>query len=352
MNSRVDVIVACHSPDRPLGRAVNSILGGNPEARPVVVSHNIDAETLRQHHPELNSPRVQVLELHDGIPSPSGPFNYGIAQSSAEFVSIMGSDDCLDAGAVAHWLDFADRWQADAVITRLVRGDQRVLVRSPAIRPLHTGLRDVVRDRLSYRSAPLGLVRRRAVDELNLVLTPGARNGGDLAFVTRLWSLGRIVYAAGGPGYVEMSGAADRVTGVMKSVDEELQPVVELVGSDWFVALPSRTRRAVAVKLLRRNIMDSIVKRRRESWEPPELRRLAEIVTLVFDSAPHLSRLLSCRERRLFQAVSGAPGNQLTRAADAAKEYRHPAALVGLHPESWVHPAGPLRYAFAGALMR
>lgn len=349
---RVDVIIAAHSDQRPVGQAAASVVRGNPEAHCVVVAHNLPAAEIARAIPEDVRAEVEILELPDGIPSPSGPFNHGIAVSEAEFVSILGSDDHLDPGAVANWLTHADRSNADAVITRLVRGGERVLVRSPMVRPTRRGRMDIVRDRLPYRSAPLGLVRRSAVADFRLELTPGARSGGDLEFVTRLWALGRVVYAGTGPGYVEMPGAQDRVTHVMKPVGEELDAAMQLVASSWFRKQPARVRRAVAVKLLRRNLVDTIRKRTGSEWSATETRDLAEIARAFLGAAPHTRALLSSRERALLTAVQEEQPATFPTLVARAKNYRSLTALIGPHPASAFHPAGALRFALAGAAMR
>ncbi|HZK05371.1 MAG TPA: hypothetical protein VFC82_05910 [Actinomycetaceae bacterium] len=352
-DARVDVIIAAHSPARPVARAACSIADGNPEARAVVVCHNTSVESVAVTMSGDLAARVTFLELNDGIPSPSGPFNHGIRRSGAEFVSIMGSDDMLDRGAVANWLAEADRWDADAVVTRLVRGDDRDLVRSPAVRLCRRGPLDIVRDRLPYRSAPLGLVRRDAVDTLGLALTPGARNGGDLEFVSRLWAGGRVVYAGKGPGYVEMGDARDRVTHVRKPIAEELSPVRSLLNSPWFQGQPSRVRRAIGVKLLRRNVIDAIVKRPRPGdWQGSDATDLADLAGRILRGAPGTWELLSSREVRLLGAVHDSRAGELPELAAAAKSYRHPGALLGPDLRSWFHPAGAARYAIAAALLR
>lgn len=353
--ARVDVIIAVHNPQRPVARAARSIVVGNPEARAVVVCHNTGVESVRATMPPEIAAEVKFLQLQDGVPSPAGPFNYGIQHSQAEFVSIMGSDDQLDPGAVANWLREADRWNADAVLARIMRGEQRTLVRSPMLRPLHHGPLDFVRDRLPYRTAPLGLVRLATVAALRLKLTEGLRSGEDLDFVCRLWAGGRCV-AASGPGYVEMADAGDRVTHAVRPVAEELAAVGLLLRSDWFATQSAPIRRALAVKLLRRNIADSITRRPQPAdWQGSDLADLAELAAAITASAVGVTDLFSARERRLFRALQAAESPQLPELitlAAAAKNYRHPSAFVGPELASWLHPAGSLRYGLAAALLR
>lgn len=348
---RVDIVIAAHNPQRRIDRAVSSIVNGNPEARAVVVCHNTSISSITATLDPVLVEGTTFLELNDSIPSPSGPFMFGMRQSKAEYVSIMGSDDQLEPGAVAAWLELADRYSADSVITRLTRGESRTLVRSPAARPWARGILDVYRDRLPYRSAPLGLIRRTALEALQLELTPGARNGGDLEFVSRLWSGGRVVYQKSGPGYVEMADADDRVTHVAKPVTEELAPLTGLLSSAWFSEQTKRTRRALAVKAYRRTVVDTIIKRPRvEDWSAEDLSTLAQIAAALHRIG--ISPFLSLAESRLLAAVMNSRVEDFSAGVAAAKKYRSPAAIGGTHPLSWASPIGSFRYTVASALMR
>lgn len=349
---RVDVVIAAHNPERPVPRAARSIVEGNPEARAVVVCHNVAEAEIRATFDKKLASRVHFLELFDGVPSPSGPFMHGIEASNAEFVSIIGSDDLLEPGAIAAWLEMADATGADCVIARVMRGEERTLVRSPAVRPWVRGFLDILADRLPYRSAPLGIVSRSAVDRLGLRLTPGARNGGDLEFVSKLWAGGKVVYAGSAPGYVEMADATDRVTWVSKTVAEELGCAEMVLTSAWYAEQPERVRLAIGVKIFRRNVVDSIYKRRgHETWEPADLEALARISELALASG-EARTLLSFAERAILTAIAKREGGAFPALLEAAKNYRSPRSLLGPHPRAWLHPTGSLRFALASALMR
>ena len=351
MKTRVDVIIAAHNPQRRVDRAVASIVLDNPDARAVVVCHNVTRDAIAETIPASMHDSVVFLEHHDNTPSPSGPFMAGIRWSDAEFVSIMGSDDLLEPHAVRHWLELVDLHRADAVITRLTRGDDRILVRSPALRFWRSGLRDVIKDRLPYRSAPLGLVSREAVDRLGLQLTPGARNGGDLEFVSKLWSGGRIVAQRTGPGYVEMADATDRVTHAPKPIAEELAPVVNLLNSPWYSGQPVDRQRAIAVKLYRRNVIDALIKRSEiATWRSEDLSDLAKLTFDLFQLG--IADYLALAERHLALTILRRRSDDFALHVQAVKAFTSPPAVVGPHPRSWISPIGSLRYTVATALMR
>jgi len=354
----VDMIVAVHDPRRDVHRAVASILADpDPTIRALVVAHNLPAaevrallEPLTHAHPQ----RIRIEVCDDGVPSPSGPFNHGLAVSDADFVGIMGSDDELDPGAIAQWRRVALRLRADAVIATVVRGPQRDIVRSPPKRLWRTGVLDFARDRLPYRSAPLGLMRRSAVADLGLRLLDGARNGGDLPFATRLWFLGRVVSSPGPAAYVEHADAPVRVTLVAKPASEELGPVLTLLEDPLLSAMTRAQREALATKLVRRNVTDSLRKRRGGlGLTPDDIRALCDVVAAIEAFAPRTLDLMSVAQRRVIDALCE-PGTDPERIAEldrAAQRYATPGALLPARLRHVLHPQGPLRFTIASALV-
>jgi len=176
MDLAVDVVIAIHDASRPLQRALASLAdAGLPDdaVRTTVVCHGVAKEDVQRGVDEAMRSRVRWLHTDDGR-GPGMPFGVGIAAAEAEYVSIMGSDDWLEPGALAGWLDFARANRLDAVIPR-ERHASGALVRTPPVRswPLHRRVRlDPLRDRLVYRTAPLGLVRRAAIREDGLEFDP------------------------------------------------------------------------------------------------------------------------------------------------------------------------------------
>ncbi len=219
---------------------------GPPRIRVTVVCHNLDAAVIEQRLTARSGATgglpdgVRVLELHDGIRSPAGPFNHGLDRASARFVSIMGSDDTVDPGTYAAWLAIADAHHSSAVVAA-VRTTMTGRVPTPAVRPGHTRDLDPIRDGLAYRTAPLGLVRRSEVERLGLRLTDGLPSGEDQEFSARLWfGGGRIDYAAGAGDYVVHDDQADRVTAAPYDLETRFRFATLLVSGEWF---PRQDRR-------------------------------------------------------------------------------------------------------------
>lgn len=190
----VDVVIAVHTAQRPIARAVSSALASPVRVRVTVVAHNLDPALIEDNLAGVAVPpgsSVRVLAFTDTTRSPAGPFNHGLDAAQAPYAAVMGSDDRLAPGAIASWLALARRTGAAAVVARLATahpdGAVAAVVPTPPTRPWRTTMLDGVRDRLSYRSAPLGLLDRAALERLGLRFTLGHEVGEDVAFVTRLW---------------------------------------------------------------------------------------------------------------------------------------------------------------------
>ena len=288
----VDVVVAVHDERRAFVRAVRSALAdGDPgtpragrvtgaaraggssrvEVRVSVVAHNLEADVVRARLEaeglggSLADGRVRVLELADGVPSPSGPFTLGLEQAEARYVSIMGSDDHLEPGALTAWFALGEARSSAAVLAPM-RLDSGRLVRSPVPRPFAgrfwAAPLDPVRDRLAPRSAPLGLLRREMVERLGLRLVPGLRTGEDIPFSARLWFSGeRLDLDRRAPAYVIGTDAHERVSTSPRPVPEELAAVRILRAAPWVEALGARERRALAVTMLRVHVLGAVTRR-------------------------------------------------------------------------------------------
>src|SRR5262249_44697008 len=130
----VDVVIAVHQETRPIERAVSSVLtSAPPGTTAIVVCHGIPADPVARRLTDVAGGKVEVLAHDDGVPSPAGPFNAGLDAAKARFVSVMGSDDFLQPGALRNWAALAKRTNADAVAAR-VKHQAGGLVRTPPTR--------------------------------------------------------------------------------------------------------------------------------------------------------------------------------------------------------------------------
>lgn len=350
----VDVVIAVHDPTRPIARAVRSVLDHNGEGvRLTVVCHEVPSARIAAELPQEHREQVRFLEHSDGRRSPAGPFNAGIEAADAEFVSVMGSDDTLAPGAVSSWFWLARKHGADAVIARLEHDDGRV-VPTPPTRPLRRGVLDPVRDRLSYRSAPLGLVSRAAISRLGLRMDEVAV-GEDVGFVTRLWFGGRVVADRSGPAYRIGSDATDRVTLTTRPVAEELEFVRRLLGRRWFGALGLVERRAVCVKVIRIHLFGAVHNRSDAAWwDERERAALARVAAQVLAAAPGVEAVLSLADRALLDRVLDASGDaaDLIALAHARRRHGRPATVLTRDPWNLLAREAPLRLMAASVLVR
>lgn len=300
----VDVIIPVHSATRPIRQAVDSVLSGTSAAvRAVVVAHNIDLDVIRQNLGDrADDDRVLLLHLVDGIPSPAGPMNHGLSHSEADYFSLLGSDDELAPGALDLWLRIAREDHASVVLARIdreVQGPDPL----PPTRPGRTRDLDPVRDRLSYRCAPLGLVSRERFGDLRF--TPGLHSGEDLEFTARLWFTGEhIAYARSGPGYVGHEDASDRVTNAVRSVPEDFAFLDAIEAAPWFARLSRRARRAFGVKNLRLHLFDAIYHRVKGPGGIEAHRDdLESVIARIERMSPGSLALLARTDRAVIDAV-------------------------------------------------
>lgn len=354
--SSVDVVVAVHRMDRPVGRTVASVLhDAPPDTRVIVVCHGLEADAVAQAIPAACLPRVDLIEHHDGIPSPAGPFNAGLEGATAAYVGVMGSDDFTMPGAVAAWVRLADDSGAAAVMAR-VEYQGGGVVRTPPTRPRRVLGLDAARDRLAYRTAPLGLVRRAVLERLDLRFDAGVATGEDIGFTTRLWTSGEpIAFARHDPAYVVGQDAQVRVTFTARPIRDELEASTRLVTQAWFTRLPQRYRTAFVVKMIRVHLFSALLVRQdHEQWDAKERAGAAWCARTLVDAAPEAVRCLSIAENRLLAAALDVrtPTSQLC--AYAVQRTRHGRwdTVLTNDPRGLLARQGPLRLMAASALMR
>ncbi|MEE6296771.1 glycosyltransferase family 2 protein [Georgenia wangjunii] len=356
MTAPVDVVIAVHTPRRPIGRAVASVLDGNAaQARLTVVCHNLTAAEIVAVVAPEHRDRVRFLEHVDGIPSPSGPFNAGMDAADGEFVSIMGSDDVLDPGAVDSWLRLARRTGAETVVSRLVLGTRRRPVPTPPVRPWRRGLAHPVKDRLSYRSAPLGLVSTAARERLGARLVEEIVVGDDVPYVTRLWFETRVAVDRRGPAYVIGEDAEDRVTLAPRPIAVELAFLRHLCAEPWFRGYTLEERRSACVKATRIHLFGAVHNRTDPAfWTAEERTALAQVATDLLAAAPGFERVLSLADRDLLDAVRSrhVSADRMIDAARARRRHGRPRTLLTRDPSRVLAREAPARLMAASVLVR
>ncbi|MGY1550962.1 glycosyltransferase [Microbacterium sp. A588] len=342
----VDLVIAVHDPNREIARAVGSVLSSSAIARVIVVCHNTPVRSIAERLGDFAAdPRVVLVPLDDGIRSPSGPFNRGLELAEAPFVSIMGSDDELAPGAVDTWLRVAHEYSAEVVIP-VVRYAGGARMPTPPTRPWRTGALDPIRDRLAYRTAPLGLVARERFGGLRM--TPGLASGEDLDFSTRLWFSGASIARVRDGAEYFVHDDAERVTFTRRPVAEDLEAVRRLISDDWVMALPERSREAIAVKLWRLPVFGA-VHYRAASWNAGDRVALADAGGELVRFASSALDVLSRADRELVRGIldPAVADDDLDGASRARRRFMTPAALIPVRVSRFGAREAPLRFAAA-----
>ena len=322
--------------------------------RVTVVCHNTDgAEVRRQLSRHRDDARLRFIDLDDGIASPSGPFNAGLDAASARYTSIMGSDDELEPGAIDSWLRVARGASADVVIPR-VRHAGGAFLATPPTRPWRSRRLDGVRDRLAYRSAPLGLVSTQRFGRLRF--PPNLGSGEDVQYVAGLWFAGAdIAFDRSGPAYLVHADAADRVSTHRRPMRIDTAFVAPLLVSPEFAALTPPQREALVVKLLRVNVVSWVVNRPRpDDWSGDDRAELAECARRCISAAPSSLRALSRADSELLDAVidAHAPLARVIELGRARGHFASAAALLPRRPADALRREAPVRFGVASVLVR
>ncbi|GAA2235007.1 hypothetical protein GCM10010401_03580 [Rarobacter faecitabidus] len=348
----VDLVIAVHSSARDIARAAASALTGTrADVRVTVVCHNVAADEIAASLGDISAdPRIRLTTLADGIASPAGPFNLGLDLADGRFTSVLGSDDFLEPGAIDSWLARAEADRADAVIARL-KHDSGGVVPTPPTRPGRRSGLDFVRDRLAYRSAPLGLIRRSTLGELRFA--PGLTTGEDLAYVCRAWTSGAVSFDRGGPAYVIGSAATDRTTRIPRAIRDEFAYVAPILDSDWFARLSDGQQAALVVKFIRVHVFGAIANRPDPGWwTRPQRNDLLVTTRELLDRGHGIERVLSLRDRRVLALIASVdePAEILLAAVRARRQYSSPGALVPATASRLLHREAPIRFSLASFL--
>jgi len=344
----VDLIIAVHTAERAIERAVGSVLRGTAApVRVTVVCHGVDPALIEARlGPLADDPRVRLLPFTDGIPSPAGPFNFGLDSATARFTAVLGSDDELEAGAIDSWLSLQQRDDAQLVVPRVRRAAGGSL-RTPPTRPFRSRRLDGTKDRLAYRTAQLGLVDR--VRFADARFASGLKSGEDIAYGLRLWFSGaRIALDRHGPAYLIHADASDRASMAIRDLTDDFEFLGEAIDATWIATLQSADRQAITMKLLRTHLIDAIRTRFVVGRAPsrPEREVLARVVRRVLTVAPEVVGIVSMLDRRLIEAAidPGSDASLIVNLLQRRSLLLRPANLLSAKLGYAMHREAPLRF--------
>lgn len=338
----VEVIVAAHDPRRDVARAVSSALTSRCVRRVQVVCHNVGVDEIRRAAGESAlDPRVEFVELLDGVRSPAGPFNAGLERAGGRYAMVLGSDDELTVGAVDAWRSTALRADADAVIAPLRHSGGARVPTPPTLR--HRALRGA-RDRLAYRTAPLGLFSLARFGDLRF--TAGLATGEDLAFSTRMWFSGARIERHRGAGEYLIHDGDERVTFTRRPLADELAAIPLLLAESSSQALDARDRLALAVKLWRLPVFGAI-HYRAGAWDTEDLAALTTVTAGLRAFSPAAVKTLSRADAALIDAIAnpGVPAARVDELSRLRRRFLSLPALVTAAPQRVFAREAPLRFS-------
>lgn len=358
----VDVVIAVHTPNRPIERAVSSLMAAGLNTEPgavdrlrvTVVCHNTEVEPIRARVAAEHRDYVRFVQLSDGSKSPAGPFNYGISLATAPWVSIMGSDDSVEPEALARWVRAATDDRADVLIAPMAHAGG-ASIHTPVVRRNRSTSLDPIADRLVYRTAPLGLMRLGLIRDLGLEFDARYVTGEDQIFSAQLWfSGGNISYGRGLPRYLVHGDAVSRVTATPRSVFEDLAFATDLVESDWFAGLTPVQKASIVTKLIRVHVFSHVMLRADSgSWDATDAFQMAQVSRKLLFAAPDAARPLSVADRALLDAVSRSESDPdvMKFLATARRTFSNPRTWLPRDITRVCHPEAPLRFMSASALV-
>lgn len=332
MNADVQIVVATHQAERPVERAVAQVLTC-PQAAAIVVAHNLDQDVVKQRLRGLDSSRITLISCLHGAGHPGVPFNVGIAAASAPWVGIMGSDDWFEEGALAAYLSRAHSDKADGVIAPLRhpatgKGKLPFTARTRNLHP--------VRDRLFYRTAPLGIFRTEIMQDPDMAFANDVETGEDQRVSLRLWTSHlQISYSFADPAYVVGADAEKRVTLTPRPAAE----LAALWARTWDDAvtqqLPSNVRFALAVKQARIDLLTAARSRlgdghsgECDAHKEADCAALSSAARRLAAEVPGFLGVFQPGTARILQALIG--GDQLEVNQALSKEFALPPVRRGL----------------------
>jgi hypothetical protein len=274
--------------------------------------------------------------------------NFGLDHCTADFVSVMGSDDEFEQGAIDSWLAVQQHGQADFVISQ-IRNVGGGRVPSPPTRPRRRLNLDAVKDRLSYRSAPLGLISRKAFPDLRFA--ENLASGEDLPYVTQLWFSGKnIAFDRTGPAYLVHADAVDRVTAAPRPIVDDFAFFDLIVDSEWARGFTARERVAIGIKLIRGHVFDAIVNRREAGMSASERDALSEITTRISAWSQRSEKYLSLLDYTVFEGIrnKSVAFEKLMELTSQRQNYRSVDVIMTKNPFLVFSRQAPLRTFIGG----
>lgn len=294
------IVIPVHDLTRPVSRAVKSVLD-DEYSGVVVVGHNLDPADLDLPPDD----RIVTVQANGHAGKPGFPFDTGIAAASADWLGIMGSDDWFQPGALKRMRDHLARDRADVVIAPLsYQGGGRS---AGPLTPRQTNLR-AAKDRLFYRTAPLGLIRSDILQDPFFAFTERYFSGEDLRASVRLWTSGLSVsFFRGDPGYVVGADAKQRTTLVRRPLADQGAAWLAIWDDPHVSSLAAAERHSLAVKIARVHVLGAMNARSEKAdWTDEDFEWLAGLMRrLANEDSRVLAPFRAATARTLSALLAG-----------------------------------------------
>lgn len=310
-----EIVIPVHDESRPVRRAAESVLK-DPRARVHIVAHNISPDLL-----DLpTSDRLSILPLNEDPGMPGATFDAGIKAATAPWVGIMGSDDWYADGAIEAMRRRASRDDADGVIAPLTHQLSQV----NNIKPLtgRTKRLDAVRDRMFFRTAPLGIFKRTLLDSEEYRFGNVFPAGSDMRVTALLWTSGAsFSYYWDDPAYVVGKDAVRRVTFTPRPLERTGAPWLSLLDEPRVQAFTRKQKHALGYKMARVHVADAAhLRPTAEAWLEGDFDWLSSFTKTLREFDPTFDAPLSRRDGRLVRAVETGDFEETLLAASEWKQ--------------------------------
>lgn len=295
---QAQIVIPVHDLTRPIRRAVESVLS-DPNAGVILVAHGVPPL-------ELDLPadhRITVMKLPTGVGYPGVAFNAGVAAATAPWVGIMGSDDWFSEGAIDAMVQRGIRDSADAVIAPLRHDFEKETALAP-LTPRRKRLQ-ARRDRLFYRTAPLGLFRLEVAHSELFKFDEDAVAGVDQLTGVQLWTKGlSISFDPSDPPYVVGSDAKTRVTTTPRPLDVQGEIWNRLWDKQYVKELSAADRHALAEKMLVVHVLGAVAARPKiENWTKSDFEWLSSFARRLKDEVNAVDFTLERARQPVFEAL-------------------------------------------------
>lgn len=296
MEPKLTIVISAHDPSRPVQRAVDSVLAC-AQAKALVVAHNLEPSALGL---QADS-RLEIMRVDGGKGFPGVPYNAGCSKVSTPYIGILASDDYFSPGALDALIMRIENDNADCVIVPLHFQGKRNI--SP-LRTFRSRNLSANRDRLFYRTAPLGIFRTEFYKSA-VPLEEDLNTGEDMSTSAYLWTQAkRISYYKEDPSYFVTDEAETRASAGNYSLNTAGEGWLRVWKQPFVQNWNKSQKISLSVKLVRTNLLQ-VLMRNHASISNEDLTWSQNFLALLDTKAPGWQNAFEGTELDIIRAVRG-----------------------------------------------